>query len=439
MAHHCAEAGFNEKAVSYRLKSGQQAVARSAMTEAVSQLQRGLELLANMPEESRSVQHELDLQIALGRALMATSGYSAPVVADTLVRARALAERFDRPDHLAPLLYFQWGFHVVRAEHELAVSLAEQMEKLGETRKDQATLLMGHYIHGASCYYRGEFVTARGLLEVCDGLRDPAARAIGAAIAVADPHAASLCHLALTLALMGHIDQGRARVDEALSEARGLDHPFTVAFVLSKVCAVEAAAGLPHNARRHAEELIALSNEHGFPLWLGLGLLQQGRSLTAVGQEQDGLAVLARGLSVLRGAGAVVHTPRALCLLAEAHAKVGHLQEGQECLVEAAQLIETTQERSGEAELHRLRGDIMNARGDHAAAEQNYHRALAVAERQSAKTFGLRAATSLAHLWREQGKCTEAHDLLALLYGWFTEGFDTPVLRDARALLDQPA
>ncbi len=171
MALHCAEAGFSEKAISYRLKAGQQAVARSAMTEAVAQLQRGLELLANMPERSRPVQHELDLQIALGRALMAASGYSAPVVGRTLVRARALAERFDRPDRLAALLYFQWGFHMVRAEHELAVSLAEQMETLGETRKDQATLLLGHYIHGASCYFRGEFVTARALLELCDGLR----------------------------------------------------------------------------------------------------------------------------------------------------------------------------------------------------------------------------------------------------------------------------
>jgi class 3 adenylate cyclase/predicted ATPase len=439
MSHHCAEAGFNEKAVGYRLKAGQQAVARSAMTEAIAQLQKGLELLANMPEASRPVQLELDLQIALGRALMAARGYSAPAVADTLVRARALAERFDRPDRLAALLYFQWGFHSVRAEHELAVSLAEQMEKLGQTRKDQATLLLGHYIHGASCHYRGEFVTARGLLELCDGLRDPAARATCAAIAVADPYPASQGHLAVTLALLGHIDQALARANEALSEARSLDHPFTVAFVLSKVCAVEAAAGLPHDAGRHAEELVALSNELGFPLWLGLGLLQHGRSLTALGQAQDGVALLAKGLSVLRGAGAVVHTPRALCFLAEVHARVGNLQEGQKSLVEAAQLIEMTRERSGEAELHRLRGDMMNARGDQSAAEQNYRRALAVAERQSAKTFGLRAATSLACLWRDQGKCTEAHDLLAVVYGSFTEGFDTPVLRDARALLDQLA
>jgi len=142
---------------------------------------------------------------------------------------------------------------------------------------------------------------------------------------------------------------------------------------------------------------------------------------------------------VLRAAGAVVHTPRALCFLAEAHAKVGHPAEAQNCLVEAAQLIETTQERCGEVELHQLRGDMMNARGDQAAAEQNYQRALAVAERQSARTMGLHAATSLARLWRDGRKGREAHDLLVLTYGSFTEGFDTPVLRDAKALLDQLA
>ncbi|MFB9265631.1 AAA family ATPase [Bradyrhizobium erythrophlei] len=439
MAHHCAEAGFNEKAVGYRLKAGQMAVARSAMMEAVAQLQRGLDLVASMPEESRPVQHELDLQIALGRALMAARGYSAPVVADTLAKARSLAERCDRADRLAPLLYSQWGFRMVRAEHDLAVSLAEQLENLGETRSDHVTLLLGHYIHGASCYFRGEFATARSLLELCDGLREPAARAIGAAIAVADPHAASLGHLASTLALLGHIDQARARVDEALSEARRLDHPFTVAFVLSKVCAVEAAAGLPHDTRRHAEELVDLSNEHGFPLWLGFGLLQHGWSLTALGRAPDGLEMLTRGLSVLRTAGAVVHTPRALCFLAEAHAELGHPQEERNCLDEAAQLIETTHERSSEVELHRLRGDMMNARGDQATAERNYRRALAVAERQSARTLGLSAATSLARLWRDQGNCAGARDLLAREYGWFSEGLDTPLLREAKALLHELA
>ena len=161
--------------------------------------------------------------------------------------------------------------------------------------------------------------------------------------------------------------------------------------------------------------------------------------MTALGQAQEGLAVLARGLSVLRATGAVVHTPARSAFLAEAHAKLGHLLEGLNCLAEAAQIIETTDERCSEAELHRVRGDLLNAPGDRAAAEQNYHHALAVAERQSAKIFELRAATSLARLWRDQGKCTEARDLLAPVYGWFTEGFDTPVLQDAKALLDRLA
>jgi class 3 adenylate cyclase/predicted ATPase len=439
IARHCAEAGLNEKAIGYRLKAGQREVARSAMTEAVAQLQKGLDLLATLPDNPWRVQHELDLQIVLGRALMATRGYSAPVVAETIVRARGLAEQLDRPDYLVPLLYIQWGFHMVRAEHRLALSLAGQMETFGETRNDEATLLLGHYMHGSSCFFRGEFVAARTLLELCHGLRDPAHRAVYAAVSVADPLAARLGHLAATLAFLGYFDKARARMDEALSEAHRLDHAYTLAFVLSKVCTVEVAAGSPHAAQRHAQELEALSNEHGFPLWLGLGLLAQGWSTTALGQPHEGLASLAKGLSVLRAAGAVVHTPRALCFLAEARAKVGQLESSVNCLVEAARLIDTTHEHYWEAELYRLRGDVLNATGDQGAAEPNYRQALAVAKRQEAKTFELRAATSLARLWRDQGKPIEARDLLAPIYGWFTEGFDTPVLKEAKALLDQLA
>ena len=158
MARHCAEAGLNEKAVSYRLKAGQQAVARSAMTEAVAQLQNGLDLLANLPENPWRAQQELDLLIARGRALMATRGHAAPAVAETIVRARALAEQLDRRDYLVPLLYFQRVFHTARAEHKLALSLAEQMEKLGEAQNDEATLLLGRSLHGHSCWYLGEFL-----------------------------------------------------------------------------------------------------------------------------------------------------------------------------------------------------------------------------------------------------------------------------------------
>ena len=247
-----------------------------------------------------------------------------------------------------------------------------------------------------------------------------------------------LAHLANTLAYLGYIDQARAEMDEALSEAHRLDHAYTMAWVLGQVCKAEWLIGSPEVQRR-AEELVALANEHGFPLWLGLGLIFHGWSLAALGQAQEGISLLAKGLSGLRAGGAVQVTPLALCSLADAYAKVGQPDEGLNCLAEAEQIIETTDARRWEAELHRLRGDVLNATGDRAAAEQNYHQALAVAKRESAKPFELRVAISLARLWRDQGKRTEARDLLAPIYNWFTEGLDAPVLKEAKALLDQLA
>jgi predicted ATPase len=161
--------------------------------------------------------------------------------------------------------------------------------------------------------------------------------------------------------------------------------------------------------------------------------------LTALGQAQEGVALLAKGLSAGRDTGAVVNVPEALMMLAGAYAQLGRSIEGLDCLTEATQIIRTTDARCVEAESYRLRGDLLNGTGDRAAAEQNYRLALAVAERQNAKTFELRAATSLARLWREQGKRAKACNLLAPIYGWFTEGFDTPVVQDAKALLDQLA
>ena len=159
--------------------------------------------------------------------------------------------------------------------------------------------------------------------------------------------------------------------------------------------------------------------------------------MTALGQAQEGVHLITQGLSMARATGAIIATPWMLTGLAAAYAGLGRLGEGLNCAAEAAQVIEATDERRDEAELYRLRGELLNATSDQSAAEQSYNQALVVAQRQSAKLFELRAATSLARLWRDQGKRTEARNLLAPIYGWFTEGFDTPVLRDAKALLDE--
>ncbi len=179
LAQHCAEAGLAEKAVGYWLKAGQQALARSAMTEAVAQLRKGLDVLAGLPDGPWRQQQELDLQIALGSALTATTGWSAAEVDETLARARALAEQLDRPEYLVPLIAGQWTFHLVRAEHRLALALGEQLEQIGETRNDAGAQLLGRYMQGATRFCLGEFVAARALLERSMGLADPAHRTSG--------------------------------------------------------------------------------------------------------------------------------------------------------------------------------------------------------------------------------------------------------------------
>jgi predicted ATPase len=166
-------------------------------------------------------------------------------------------------------------------------------------------------------------------------------------------------------------------------------------------------------------------------------MIFRGWSMTALEQAQEGLTLLAKGLSVVRATGAGIQTPLALILLAEAHVQLGQPVEGLNFLEEAAQIMETGDERCNEAGLHWLRGDLLQATGNSEAAEQSYHQALAIAKRQNAKVFELRAATGLARLWRDRGKRAEARDLLAPIYGWFTEGFGTPILKEAKLLLDQ--
>jgi predicted ATPase len=187
----------------------------------------------------------------------------------------------------------------------------------------------------------------------------------------------------------------------------------------------------------YVDELMALSTEHGFSLFLGKSIAIRGLYLTSLGQAQEGVELLTRGLTAVSATGAVANTPQQYMWLAEAHAMLGQLVEGLNCLAEAAQIIETTGERHNEAEMHRLRGNLLYAAGDRSAAEESYHQALAVAKRQSAKLWELLGAASLARLWRDQGKRTEARDLLAPVYGWFTEGFDTSVLQDGKRLLQE--
>ncbi len=322
LAQHFAEAGLAEQAVGYWLKAGQQALARSAMKEAVAQLGKGLDGLAGLPDRQAREQRELDLQVALGSALTATKGFAGAEVGETLTRARALAEQLDRPESLVPLILGQYWFHCMRAEHRLVLPLGEQLEYIGNARNDAPTQLVGRYAHGFTRLYLGEFVAARDLLERCMGLDNPAHRtSLGLSF---DAYAAVLTWLALTLACLGYIDQARSRIDEALSRARRLGHVHTLAHVLNMANRIDWLIGKP---MVRIEELLALTSGHSFSYYLGWARAYRGQSLIAVGQAREGLALLTLGLAEWRAIGSVADTPHLLTWLAEAHAMLGQPTE----------------------------------------------------------------------------------------------------------------
>jgi predicted ATPase len=355
-------------------------------------------------------------------------------VGETFTRAGALVEQIGQSGYLLPLLYGQWVYHLVRAEHRLALPFAERMEQIGDARKDSAALLLGKLYQGIVRFFLGEFAAARALFEQCHGLRNPALRRTLSKLIAEDGYSIMLGYLALTLAHLGYFDQARARVDEGLSEARRLQHFHTLGFSLLFKCWVSLTTNLTHEVRQYADEMFDLGNEHGFPVWVGWALFYRG---LWSGQAREGVSLMTEAVELTRVTGAVISTPFCLTRIAEAFAKLGQCAEGLSRLREAAQFIEATDERYHEAEVHRVQGDLLNVTGNHAAAEQSYRCALAVAGRQDARTHELRAATSLARLWRDQGKRAEARDLLAPVLGCFTEGFETLDLKEAKALLDQ--
>jgi predicted ATPase len=251
----------------------------------------------------------------------------------------------------------------------------------------------------------------------------------------------ALGYLGVVLAILGHRDQGRARFQEGLKLARELSHPFSIGFALSWVATDHLNAGEPQRVLDEAEALIALANEHGFPRWLGSGTFMHGWALVGLGQVEEGLARMRAVVAAMRDAGTRMGMTGLLRWVAQACGRAGIADEGLNMLEEAFELVEQTGERLGLAMLHATRGDLLLATSEEnkVEAEACFRDALEVARTQSAKLAELRAATSLARLWKPQARREEARDLLAPIYNWFTEGFDTRDLKEAKALLDELA
>jgi class 3 adenylate cyclase/predicted ATPase len=433
VARHCTEAGSIGKAIGYYLLGGKQSTSRWAMLEAVAQLRKGLELVPDMADGSARAELELDLQMTIGYALLTTKGYAATEPGEAYTRARQLCDQLNRPAQLGAILVGQFVFHLTRGDLDEAKRIADEIRLLGEGQNEPFPKFVGSVVCGNVCCWRGKPIDAVGHYRKALELWDPIYRRL--APAPEDPYVLIQLMLSRTLLYLGHIDQARLRRDQGLAEARQLS-PFTLAMALQLAWFVDWPMEGIRSAStllRAADEMIGISTEHGFPLWLGAAKIMRGCCLSAT----EGIPLIVEGLAISSATGCKLMRPFYLTGFAEVYSRAGQPKEGLNQLAAAVEIMGMTQERWAEAETHRLRGILLLSMRDDAAAEDAYRKALAAARQQNARFWELRAALDLARLWRDQGKRAEARDLLAPIYGWFTEGFDTPVLQDAKALLDQ--
>jgi predicted ATPase len=440
LAHHCDEAGLPEKAIEYWLTAGRQASRRSAAEEAVALLNRGLARVPALPDGDRRRETELDLQIALGQALNAGQSWGTPKAGEAYARARELSVTLSRPRALLSALFGQWVNHATRADLEVARQLASEIVSLGEVSGDAAMRAMGYGAGALTHNFRGEFTAARAHAENGLTFYDPAHRLFYAELLPFDMLVALLDYLALPTACLGYLYQASLRAHTALAEARRLSHPLALADALAWTFWIGwCARSDPKSVLELGDELLALAVRHEFALYRAGGLIFRGWCLAALGRADEGIPLLSTGLGRMHDVGFMAHTPACLTLLSDACRMAGRCQAALGHLAEARHFAAETGERWALAEVLRLRGEVLLATGDAAAAEASYREALNIAEEQEAKLWELRAATSLARLWRDQSKHAEARELLAPVYGWFTEGFGTPVLQEAKALLDELA
>jgi predicted ATPase/class 3 adenylate cyclase len=439
VAHHYTEAGHAGQAIPYWLRAGQQALDRSANVEAIRHLTIGLELLVTLPDTPMRAQQELELQIVLGPTLMATKGPAAPEVEQTYARALELCQQVGDTPHLFPTLQGLCQFYRNRGVLSRARELGEQFYHLAQREAAPTPRLEAHEALGTALFFLADYAAAHTHLTQGIALIDPTLQRGRALHLGAAPGVWCLAVAALTEWCLGFPARAICRSQEALALAQALDHPPSLAL------AQHFAAFLHHHRREapalqtQAEELLTLATLQGFPLYVGYGTCYRGWALAVQGQDEGGLEQMHQGLAAVLTTGQTLSRPLCLVLLAEAAGHVGQVEEGLRLLTEALAAFETSGRGDMLTEVYRLQGELLLRRGvpEVARAKASFHQALALARHQQAKSWELRVAMTLGRLWQQQGRRHEARELLAPIYGWFTEGFDTADLQEAKVLLDE--
>jgi predicted ATPase len=438
VAHHFAEAECTEEAVTYFQKAGQIALGRSANVEAAAHFERGLELLAQLPETRGRHERELEMQMALGPALVAARGFAETLVGRAYERAWELCQRLEDSARLPLVLRGREVFHYVSGEFNKAREFAKQLLDLAERQQDPALLVGSYHALGQTLFSLGELVAARRYVEQGIALFDPQQHRL--------PNwpggqPGEQCYLygAFALWMLGYPDQALRRGEEALAMANELSNPANLINTLAFVALVHVFRRELSAARQRAEAAMEMSAEQRNPYFLAYGTVLNGWARAAQDQGEDGIAEVKQGITAYRATDAQTWLPFLLALQAETYARAKRIGDGLATVAEALELAEKTEERCWQAELNRIKGELLLAvsADNHAEAERCFSQALDIARRQQAKSWELRAAMSLGRLWQQQCKETEARDLLAPVHAWFTEGFDTADLKEAKVLLDE--
>jgi predicted ATPase/class 3 adenylate cyclase len=440
LARHCTEAGLIEKAAHLWGKAGQQSLERSALAEAVAQINRALAQIAALPSTPALRREQITLQVALITPLIHVKGYAAPETKAASERARllieqaeALGETPEDPLLLFSVLYSFWVANYVAFNGNALRELAAQA-----FTENRVPLMMRHRLMGLSLLSTGDIAEGRAHYDQAIALYDPAEHRPLAMRFGQDAAVVLLSNRSWALWLLGYPNAAHADTSLALKDARESGQAAALMYALGLGAIQYTFSGNYTVAIAQAEELIALADEKGTLFWRAQGMMNQGSLFALTGKAAQATHLLTLGIAGYRSTGANNWIPLRLSYLAMAHAQLGQFDDASRCINEAMTAVDTTKEKWCEADIHRVAGEIAfkSREPDAAKAEACFERALAFARAQQAKSWELRAAISMARLWQGQGKRQQARDLLAPAYGWFTEGFDTLDLREAKSLLD---
>jgi len=409
--------------------------------EATLQARKGLALLPNLVDGPVRWRNELELQLILGGTASALKGEGASEVWEASLRVRVLCDQLGDRSNLAEVLRMQGDNHAARQEYAAALRVAEEMLQLAQEQNHAVREVYAHLLMGRSLHWLGEFSRAVGHFERTLSVRTSEAHQstdfFGRTLAAGPYQAIALSYLGVDLSVLGHLDQAVARRNQALVLARKTNYPYGLAIALASASVVDRLRGAQTTSFECLTELATLARQQKFPYFCRVAEVGLGMILSARGKAAEGLARARHAVAEY----APVQGQRPLLSLAVCCEGAGEIDEALELLDREMEVANATGERLYETETHRLKGEWLLAHrpARSAEAEDCYQHALAVTRKQQAKFWELRASISLARLWRNQGKRTEARDLLASIHGWFTEGLDTPVLKEAKTLLDELA